>query len=333
MYDDKKILEDNFDMMRGWVDYMHSAGDAEFLWLGGYHYGDWLAMDAGEDSYVGATSNDLIASAFFAHSTDLLIRAGEELGKDMSEYRLLHKNIVKAFREYFMENGMPKNEFPLTEVIPPNKKSVCDSVRRGVTQTALVLILRFGLCTEEERPMIADKLEELIHDFGDRMATGFIGTPHILHTLTENGKNELAYKLLFNEGNPSWLYSVNHGATTMWEHWNGIKEDGSFWSTEMNSFNHYAYGAVGDWLYGVCAGIKIAEAGYRRVTLSPKPDKRLGFVRCSIDTVNGKLESNWYYKGDTVNFEFNVPRGIIADIVLPNGHAKTVVGGNFVFGL
>ena len=333
IYGDKRILEDNFDMMRGWVDYMHSAGDAEFLWLGGYHYGDWLAMDAGEDSYVGATSNDLIASAFFAHSTELLVKAGEVLGKDMTEYRKLYKNVVSAFREYFMENGMPKNEFPMTEILKPSKTDHVDTVRRGMTQTALVLILRFGLCTEEERPAIADKLEELIHEFGDRMSTGFIGTPHILHTLSENGKQELAYKLLFNEGNPSWLYSVNHGATTMWEHWNGIKEDGSFWSTDMNSFNHYAYGAVGDWLYGVVAGINIKEAGYSRVTISPKPDKRLGFVRCSIDTVKGKLESNWYYKGDDIIFEFNVPSGVMAEICLPNGHTETVAGGKFVFGL
>ena len=203
----------------------------------------------------------------------------------------------------------------------------------GMTQTALVLILRFGLCTEEERPAIVNKLEELIHDFGDRMSTGFIGTPHILHALSENGKQELAYKLLFNEGNPSWLYSVNHGATTMWEHWNGIKEDGSFWSDDMNSFNHYAYGAVGDWLYGVVAGIKINQAGYRKITIKPNPDKRLGFVNCSVETPQGRLESNWYYSGDNVIFEFDIPDGVVADIVLPNGYTETVTSGKFVFGL
>ena len=189
------------------------------------------------------------------------------------------------------------------------------------------------MCTEEEKPAIADKLEELIHEFGDRMSTGFIGTPHILHALTENDKQELAYKLLFNEGNPSWLYSVNHGATTMWEHWNGIKEDGSFWSTDMNSFNHYAYGAVGDWLHGVVAGINIKEAGYSRIVLSPRPDRRLGYVYCAVDTPEGRLESNWYYKGDDIIFEFNVPSGVMAEICLPNGHTETVAGGKFVFGL
>ena len=140
----------------------------------------------------------------------------------------------------------------------------------------------------------------IIHSFDDRMSTGFVGTPYILHVLSENGKTDLAYKLLFQDQNPSWLYSVDHGATTMWEHWNGIKEDGSFWSDDMNSFNHYAYGAVADWLYGVCAGISVCEdgAGYKHFLICPHPDERLGFVNCSLDTENGKIESNWYYKND-----------------------------------
>ena len=331
MYGDRQMLEDNFDMMRGWIDYLLSAGSERYLWLGGYHYGDWLAMDAGEDSYVGATSNDLIASAFFAYSVSLFVKSGEAIGKDMSEYRKIYESILSAFREYFTENGMPKNDFPLTEVIPKNKKTSSDSVRRGITQTALVLMLRFGLCNNEERPMITEKLCELIRDFGNRMSTGFIGTPHILHALSENGRSDVAYGLLFNEENPSWLYSVNHGATTMWEHWNGIKEDGSFWSDDMNSFNHYAYGAVGDWLYTVSAGINAAEAGFKRIRLEPIPDKRLGFVRCSVDTVNGRIESGWRYDGESVIFEFEIPNQVSADVILPDGYTETVVGGKHTY--
>lgn len=333
LYGDKKILEDNFELMRRWVEYMHGAGPEEFLWLGGYHYGDWLAMDAGEDSYVGATSNDLIASAFFAYSTELLIRAGEVLGKDMTEYKTLYANVVKAFREYFMENGMPKKEeFPYTEIIQPGKKPV-DTVRQGVTQTAIVLILHFNLCTEEERPALADKLEELIHNFGDKMSTGFLGTPYILHVLSGHGKQELAEKLFFNEENPSWLYSVNHGATTMWEHWNSIKEDGSFWSTKMNSFNHYAYGAVADWMYGVICGVQTdkEKVAYEKIRLAPHPIRRLGFAKCAIDTVRGRLESHWYYTADRICFEFTVPEGTEAEIVLPGGFSETVVGGSHCY--
>ncbi len=334
-YGDKSLLEENFELMRNWVEYMHSVGDEEYLWLTGFHYGDWLAMDAGEDSYVGATSNDLIASAFFAHSTDLLVRAGEVLGKDMSRYRELHKNIVKRFREYFMENGMPKEELPFTEINPPYRKTVkvIDTVRKGVTQTAIVLILHFDLCTEEERPALTNKLVELIHEFGGLMATGFVGTPYLLHALSDNGKTDMAYQLLLEERNPSWLYSVTHGATTIWEHWNGIKEDGSFWSTDMNSFNHYAYGSVCDWLYGVVAGITVSEdgAGYKKFTLAPKPSKALGHVNCALETVSGRIESRWYYKGEQIFFEFTVPCGTEAEITLPNGYTETVSGGTYYY--
>ena len=325
LYGDERILEDNLEMMRRWVEYMHSVGSEEYLWLGGNHFGDWLAMDAGGDTYEGATSKDLIASAYFAYSTEILIRSGEILGKDMTVYRELYDNVVSAFRARFMKDGMPIEKTP-----PEGSK---DTVRSGMTQTAIAIILKFGLCTAEERGALADKLEELIHAFGDRMSTGFIGTPYILHALSENGKTELAYKLLFNEENPSWLYSVNHGATTMWEHWNGIKEDGSFWSKDMNSFNHYAYGAVGDWLYGAVAGIRVDEAGYKSVTIEPRTDRRLGFVNCSIDTPKGILESNWYYRGENIHFEFTVPCGIKANIVLPNGERYSVSAGKYNFKL
>lgn len=334
-YGDFQILQDNFEMMCKWVDYIHNFGPEEFLWLGGYHYGDWLAMDAGGEGCVGATSNDLIASAFFANAVDIVINAGTMLGKDMDEYRELYKNIVAKFREYFMENGMPKKELPFTEIKPVWKEnaSVVDKIRLGMTQTALVLILKFNLCLPEERTAIADKLEELIHEFGNRMSTGFVGTPHILHVLTECGKINLAYELLFQDKNPSWLYSVDHGATTMWEHWNGIKEDGSFWADDMNSFNHYAYGAVGDWLYGVCAGIMPCKdgPGYKKFMLCPHPNEKLGFVNCSIKTDRGKIESNWYYKNNMIYFEFSIPQESRATIILPNGFKKDVGSGKYMY--
>ncbi|MBO5938039.1 MAG: family 78 glycoside hydrolase catalytic domain [Clostridia bacterium] len=332
IYGDKKILEENFELMRRWVEYIRHAGGEEYLWLGGYHYGDWLAMDAGGDTYVGATSNDLIGTAFYAHSVDLLVRAGEVLGRDMSEYRSLHQKVKDAFRAYFMENGMPKEELPLTEVVQAGKSS-SDFLRKGITQTSLVLILHFGLCLEEERAALGKKLCELIRDFGNRMSTGFLGTPYLLHVLSSIGRQDLAYELFFAEGNPSWLYSVNHGATTMWEHWNSLKEDGSFWSTDMNSFNHYSYGAVGDWIYGEICGIKIAEggAGYRKLLLTPHPIRRLSFAKCALDTVQGRVESHWYYAGDRVNFEFTVPEGSEATICLPDGKRETVTGGSYYY--
>ena len=327
LYGDKSFLSENFELMRRWVEYQHSAGPEEYLWLGGRHYGDWLAHDSGEDSYEGATSHDLIASAFFAHSVDLLVRAGEELGKDMSEYRELYKNVRNKFREHFMENGMPKGDEAKLGM-PLSKEEM-----HGMTQTSIILILHFGLCNEDERAALADKLADLIHKFGDRMATGFIGTPYILHVLSANGKQDLAYKLFFCEKNPSWLYSVNHGATTMWEHWNSIKEDGSFWSDDMNSFNHYAYGCVGDWMYAKICGIEIAQGGYgyKKITVAPNPCRRLGFAKGYIDTVSGRVESAWYYRDNIVKFEIVIPDGTEATIKLPNGVCETVGGGRYCY--
>ena len=334
-YGNKEMLAEQFPTMQKWVEYMHSVGPEEYLWLTGLHYGDWLAMDAGEDSYVGATSNDLIASAFFAYSTSLLVKAGETLGKDMTEYRTLYTNVRNAFREYFMENGMPKEEFPYTESFTNtyHQNNPVDTVRKGVTQTALTLILHFDLCNDDERPALAAKLVELICENGMRMTTGFVGTPFLLHALSENGYTDIAYALLMQEKTPSWLYSVNHGATTMWEHWNSLKEDGSFWSTDMNSFNHYAYGAVYDWIFGVACGIKTVDEApaYKKVRIAPHPDQCLGFAEASIESRNGRIRSYWYYKGEQVYYEFEIPDGVTAEITLTKGYTETLGAGIYHF--
>lgn len=330
-YGNKDILKDNFSSMKKWVDYVRGYGPEEYLWLGEIHFGDWLAMDGGE-IMQGGTSHDLIASAYFAKSTENLILAGEVLGEDMSEYKKLYKNIQKKFRSYFMENGLPKDTLPKTGHLY-NTSEPCMDARKGVTQTALTLILRFGLCTDKEKPALAAKLAELIHENGDRMSTGFVGTPHLLHALSENGYTDLAYTLLTQEKNPSWLFSVNHGATTMWEHWDSLKEDGSFWSDSMNSFNHYAYGAVYDWMFGVAVGIKPTgkSPAYKEITLEPHPSKLLGSAEATIDSRNGFIRSYWYYKGDTVYYEFTIPEGVSAHLTLPSGYTETLSGGTYHF--
>ncbi|MBQ8309689.1 MAG: family 78 glycoside hydrolase catalytic domain [Clostridia bacterium] len=324
-YGNKALLKQNFPMMKKWVEYMHNDGPEEFLWLGGDHFGDWLAMDHGEDSYVGATSTDLIGSAYFAYSTSLLIKAGHVLGYDMTEYETLYRNVVAAFRKHYLPNGELMQYSDLFE--KGQKNPPCE------TQTAYVLILYFGLCEECDRRRLADRLAGMIRENGTRMTTGFVGTPYLLHALTENGHTDLAYDLLFQEKTPSWLYSVNHGATTMWEHWNSLKEDGSFWSTNMNSFNHYAYSAVFDWIFGKAMGINtVADApAYREITLAPHPDRRLGFAETSINSRNGTVRSHWYYKGDVVYYEFDIPAGVTAHLTLPSGYSETLTGGTYHF--
>ena len=318
-YGNKKLLKKHFPVMKRWVDYMHRAGDTEFLWRGGTHFGDWLAMDNGEDNLSGATSKDYIASAFFAHSVALLAAAGRALGMDMREYEALNKHVVAAIRARYFKNGR-------------TDMTVDGDEWKAETQTGYVLALHFGLCTEDQRAPFADRLAALVEENGGRMTTGFVGTPYLLHALSENGRTDLAYSLLLQEKTPSWLYAVNHGATTVWEHWNSQKEDGSFWSTSMNSFNHYAYGAVFDWIFGVAAGIAPLTAGYAKTRVAPHPDRRLGFAKTAIETRHGRLAVHWYYRDERVVYELTVPADMTVEFVLPSGRTHTLTGGKYLFG-
>ena len=331
-YGDKKMLAEHFPMMKKWVEYIRHAGTKEYLWVDRWHYGDWLAMDGVVGGDTGATQKDLIASAYYARVTDILVKAGKLLGKDMSEYEELYRHILDAFHDNFIENGLPCMSKHISLRDEKNRKE--QAIIKPITQTTLAMILHFHLYRgEDERKSMADCLAKIIHENGDRINTGFVGTPYILHALSENGYTDLAYTLLLQEKMPSWLYSVNHGATTMWERWNCINEDGSFSSVSMTSFNHYAYGAVADWLYGVCAGINSLPdgAGYKHIALAPKPSKNLGFVNCRIKTVSGEVISNWYYSGEFIHYEFSVPAGTVAELTLPDGKKETLCGGEYIF--
>ena len=154
------------------------------------------------------------------------------INKDISDYEKLYDNITKAFKDRFTKNGVP--------------------IER--TQTAYALAIHFGLC--DNRELTGEGLVKMIEENEMRLTTGFVGTPYLLHALTEVGRTDIAYELLLQQNSPSWLFSVKQGATTMWERWDGMKPDGSFATPEMNSFNHYAYGAVAEWMYSTMAGIK-----------------------------------------------------------------------------
>ncbi len=320
-YGDKAILAECLDSMEKWVAYIKNTGDDPYLWNTGGHYGDWLATDAPYGTYVGATDIGLISTAFYAYSVDLVIAAREVLGKDASEYKVLRKKIGEAFAKEYTENGFPKGEPAL---IGKADKPTC------YTQTALALMLHFGLCEEKDRQKLTDALVSLIEQCGGRMSTGFLGTPYILHALSANGRSDVAYDLLFQEKAPSWLFSVNMGATTMWEHWDGIDENGRIWSKDMNSFNHYAYGAVFDWIFGVSAGITPIEAGYKKISICPHPDRRLGFSDIAFETKYGTLRAAWRYTQDSVRYEYEIPSGVEAEISLPDGSHYAVCGGKHV---
>lgn len=302
-YGDKELLRSHYDMMKKWVGYMTSVTDTPYLWTGyekkQQHYGDWLGLDAPEGSYIGSSDKDFIASAFYYYSTGLTIAAGKELGEDVSELETLHENIRKTFRENFSEYR---------------------------TQTEHVLAIYFDLAPDKKAA--AQSLAKLVHENGDRLTTGFVGTPYLLYALSQNGQTELAYTLLLQDKFPSWLYSVDQGATTIWEHWDGRKPDGSFWSRDMNSFNHYAYGSVAGWVFEEAAGITPAIPGFAKLRVAPKPDERLGELRAEYDTAYGRISSYWCYDGGRVRYEITTP--VEAEIVI-NGESHIVPAGSYLF--
>lgn len=300
VYGKKEVLELTFDAMCKHVDCMGNVSKEVDLFCGCPQYGDWLGLDAPAGSYKGSSSEDLIASAYYAYSTEILCKVGDVLGKDVAKYKELYQRIRSAYIKKF---------------VPVAK-----------TQTECILTLKFGL-TDNVSEMV-ERLVARIHAADDKLETGFVGTPYILHALSENGHADLAYTLLLNTEFPSWLYPVTMGATTMWEHWDGIRPDGKLWSADMNSYNHYAYGAVADWIYSVAGGIKPDAAGYAHAVIAPQADKRLGTLDVTFDAVTGHFASSWYYEGDKAHYTVTTP--VPATIII-EGKTFEVQPGTYVF--
>ena len=300
-YGDKEILRQQFDCMKKYIGFITNSTKDPYLWTGGEHYEDWLGLDAPVGSYKGSSRADFIASAFYAYSTSLVVKAGRVLGEDVSEYERLYQGIVDTFRKTFTDYR---------------------------TQTEHVLAVHFGLAEDPQKT--ADALAEMIKACGSKLQTGFVGTPYLLHVLSSYGHTELAYTLLLRTEYPSWLYPVTKGATTVWEHWDGIMENGDFWSTDMNSFNHYAYGAVADWVYEAAAGIQTVEdaPGFARVKIAPQPDSRLDWLEASIETRKGTVRSLWKHEEGRIRYEITTPSP--AEIVIA-GKTMEVEAGDYIF--
>ena len=306
-YGKKQILRENIGMMQKWIDWMERAAKKKnvgedfkksrniYLHNNSWHFGDWLSLDLGDqEATAGATDKDLIATAFFAYSTSLYIKACHVLNKDCERYETLYENIKTAFsKEYINEDGTMTSD----------------------TQTAYVLALHFNLTPNRQKA--AERLTALLREKG-HLTTGFVGTPYLLHVLTDIGENELAFDLLLRTEYPSWGYTVAAGGTTMWERWNGKWPDGHFATPGMNSFNHYAYGAVGDWMYEKLAGITQDEgsAGFESIVFKPVTDKRVPHVKASFDSVGGLISCEITQTGKKTDYVFNVPNGALAKAVL-----------------
>ena len=294
-------LRRQYPSMCKWVDYIGSVTEQPPLWVGGWQWADWLGLDSPAGSYKGASRDAFVATAYYAYSTDLVIRAGRVLGEDVSAYEALYARIVAAFRK----------EFPEYQ-----------------TQTECVLAAHFRLAEDPQKA--ADILADKVREAGIQLRTGFVGTPYILHVLSEYGHADLAWELLLRREYPSWLYPITKGATTIWEHWDGIMPDGNFWSADMNSFNHYAYGSVADWMYSVAAGIQVQEdaPGYARVRIAPHPTEKLTWFEASIETRNGLVSSRWTKADGAWRYDITTP--VEAEIVLP-GKTVTVPAGSYIF--
>jgi alpha-L-rhamnosidase len=285
-YANEQILKDSLDSMKDYIDYIRTRL-VDGIWVQNWHFGDWLNLDASSDQDCSkGTDKQLIATAFFIYSSEIFIKSMKILGEDASEYEALREESVKALRAQYMKD--------------------CRITSDYATQTACAVAAHFGISDNVQET--ADQLAELVAECG-HIKTGFVGTPYILHALSDNGYTKLAYDLVLREEYPSWLFSVKMGATTIWEHWDSLREDGSMWSTSMNSFNHYAYGSVGDWLYGDAAGIKADESkpGYANIIFRPLTDERLDYVKASLETRRGLVKSEWKRENGKVTYTFVVP--------------------------
>ena len=299
-YGDKRILEVQYPSMKAWVEYMTSRAGDDFLWTGDSHFGDWLAFATTRSDYPGATTEkDLIATAYYAYSSGLLSKIAAIIGKndDALKYSQLSKNVKTAFNKEF---------------VTPSGRLVSH------TQTAYSLALAFNMLPEDLVPKAATYLADDVKKFG-HLTTGFVGTPLLCKSLSSQGYDDLVFMLLNRKKYPSWLYPITQGATTIWERWDGQKPDGSFQDVGMNSFNHYAYGAIGEWLYQYVAGLNIdpSAPGYKHIILAPHPGGGLTNADAEFESLYGKIKSGWKLDGNDFVYEVTIPANTTATVTLP----------------
>jgi alpha-L-rhamnosidase len=316
-YGDTRLLERQYPSMRAYVEYQRRTAGDKLLWNTGWHYGDWLAFATTRSDYPGATTDkDLIATAFYAHSTDLLARAAQALGKteDARTYHDLYERIRTAWTKEFVS---------ATGRVGSN------------TQTAYALALQFHLVPDALRADAGQRLAANVQSIG-HLTTGFLGTPYLTDALTESGHLDVAYGLLLNRKYPSWLYPITQGATTIWERWDGEKPDGSFQDVGMNSFNHYAYGAIGDWMVHTVAGLDLDEKspGYRHIVVHPQLGGNLTSARAELTTQYGSALSGWTLDANTLSLAVRVPPNMHATVRLPHATlARVTEGGRALAGI
>jgi alpha-L-rhamnosidase len=309
-YGDRALLDRQYPSMRAWVEFEHRRAGPGLIWRPGWQFGDWLALHSDDPSYPGATTNtDFIATAYFAHSTDIVARAARALGNDVdaARYEALFRDVRAAFdREFVSATGRVGEN----------------------TQTAYALAIAFDLLPDSLVAPAASRLAADVRGRGMHLTTGFLGTPQLLPVLSATGHLDEAYGLLLQKSYPSWLYPITRGATTMWERWDGIRPDSSFEDPGMNSFNHYAFGAVGDWMYRTIGGISVDPSvpGWKRARIAPRPGGGLTHARVALETPYGTVESAWRVDGPRFVLDVRLPPNTTAEVTLWGTTPERVIG-------
>ena len=331
-YGDERVLEEQYASMKAWVEYVRKQAKKQpwvrritpaswgkqaerarqpYLWETGFQFGEWLEPDEsfGPKMAIGILkrmlfSAPLVATAYFAHSARLLAETARVLGKDddAREYEALHRRIKEAYGAVFIDE---------------------DGRIRPEKQASYVRALAFDLVPPALRRAAVEHLVRLIRENGDHLDTGFLSTPYLCHVLSENGQLEVAYALLKQDTMPSWLYEVEKGATTIWETWDGIAEDG----TPKGSLNHYSKGAVGSWLYQVVAGIEPGAPGYRHIRFRARPGGRLTAASARYHSLYGEIASSWQIRDGRFTLTVTVPANTTATVFLPGAEAGQVTEG------
>jgi alpha-L-rhamnosidase len=313
-FGDRELLAAQFPSMQGWVDAVVARTGGTLLWDTGTQLGDWLDPTAPPDQpAAAATDRHLVATAYLARSAELLSRAAEVLGREEDAER--YRDVATGVRAAF------------------NRAYVTDGRVDGDSQTGYALALEFALLEgAEQRAAAGRRLAELVEGAGHRIATGFVGTPIVCDALANAGALDTAYRLLLQRECPSWLYSVSMGATTVWERWDSLLPDGSVNPGEMTSFNHYALGAVADWLHRTVAGLAPAAPGYRRLRVEPLPGGGLTNAAAEHETPYGRAAVRWEQADGRLLVDVVVPPGTTATVALPGAEPVEVGAGRHRFG-
>ena len=293
-YGDTRILAENYEGMKAWVEYMNNHKSTKetglyFFGEGGWHgYGDWVPVDKSPTKPIGG--------AYQAYSNKLLgeIAAILEKETDAKNYTALSKKYAEKFQEIYFNKTTNQYE--------------------GATQSANLLPLNMGITPPDLQKTVAQNITDNVIAKGNHLSTGFLGTGYLLPTLSNNGQHELAYKVATQRSYPSWGYMIDQGATTMWELWNSDKER----PDQMNSRNHFAYGSVGEWFYSHLLGIMPNAPGFKSVIIAPKPAGNLTWVEGSYESVNGLIEVRWDNKGGKFTLKITVPANTTAKVILPS---------------